>query len=327
MLLIENTSLHPAFNLALEEYLLTAVQEDVLCLWRNSQAIIIGKNQNTLLEINPDYVQKHNIAVIRRLTGGGAVFHDPGNINYTLIQTCGHNDFNNYAKFTAPIISYLKTLDVTATLSGRNDLLIDGAKCSGNAQTVRNGRILHHGCLLFSADLSQLSGALRPRPIKLQSKGVASVRSRVTNIAQHLKEPMTAEEFLQGLTHFLRTTLPDVQPYELTQKDIAAVNTLVKTRYGTWEWNFGSSPRYSLQLEEKFPFGLVEASLLVAEGRISAITLQGDFFGSADVSLLEAALVGIPHRCQNIAAALPPSLVEQTIFGMTPELLARFLCQ
>ena len=186
MLLVHNNCLDPAFNLALEEYLLTSFEEEVLCLWRNRRAIVVGKNQNTVAELDPEFVREHNIAVVRRLTGGGAVFHDPGNINYTLIRSCGKDDFNNYAKFTAPILNYLASLGIRAELSGRNDLVIDSMKCSGSAQTVRAGRILHHGCLLFSADLSQLTGALRPRPVKLQSNGVASVRSRVTNIADHL---------------------------------------------------------------------------------------------------------------------------------------------
>ena len=325
MLLVINRNTDPAFNLALEEYLLTRFQEEILCLWRNRSAIIVGKNQNTLAEINLDYVRERNITVIRRLTGGGAVFHDLGNLNYTLIQPCGEGDFNNYRKFTAPIVGYLSTLGVAAELSGRNDLLIDGMKFSGNAQTVRGGRIMHHGCLLFSANMSDLSGALRPRDIKFQSKGVKSVRSRVTNISAHLPTPMTVEAFQEGLEGYLSSTLPDIRPYQLTGRDLAAVEELVETRYGTWEWNFGTSPRYSLCKSEKFSFGIVDATLEVQNGVITALSLRGDYFGIQDTAMLEEALTGVRHRREDIEAAAERAGVDRCISGMTPAQLAGLL--
>ena len=325
MLLIQSPSTDPAFNLALEEYLLTGFREEILRLWRNRSAIIIGRNQNALEEIDPDYVRERGIPVVRRLTGGGAVFHDLGNLNYTLIQPCGEGDFNNYPKFTAPILAYLARLGVKAELSGRNDLLIHGMKCSGSAQTVRGGRILHHGCLLFSASMEDLSGALRPRPIKLQSRGVKSVRSRVTNISAHLSQPMTVEEFHHGLEQHLISSLADVHPYRLTEADLAAVRKLMRQRYSTWEWNFGFSPRYSLSKSRKFPFGLVEASLEVREGVIAAISIWGDYFGTKDTSLLEEALTGIRHRREDILAAVSPAELEEYISGMSPEQLAELL--
>ena len=225
MLLISHDCTDPAWNLALDEYLLTHFTEEVLSLWRNGPSVIVGRNQNALEEIDQDFVRARGIAVVRRLTGGGAVFHDLGNVNYTLVQPYQEGDFNNYAKFTRPIVDFLAELGVRAELSGRNDLLVEGRKCSGNAQAVRGGRILHHGTLLFSADLSQLAGALRPREIKIQSKGVKSVSSRVTNLAGHLPEPMRVEAFLDRLRAWFLAR-PGVRPYQLTAEDRAAVDAL-----------------------------------------------------------------------------------------------------
>ncbi len=325
MLLVQNFSTDPAFNLALEEYLLTSFEEEILCLWRNRRAIIVGRNQNTLEEIDPDYVREHGIAVVRRITGGGAVFHDLGNLNYTLIQPCAQGDFANYQKFTAPIVGYLASLGVAAELSGRNDLLIDGMKFSGNAQTVRGGRIMHHGCLLFSASMEDLSGALRPRPVKFQSKGVKSVRSRVTNISSHLTVPMTVEEFRDGLEAYLLRTLPHLHPYRLTPQDLAAVNQLADSRYRTWEWNFAASPRCTLGKSRKFPFGIVDVTLEVREGTVAAVSIHGDYFGVRDTAFLEQALIGVRHCRQDLEKAAEAAGLDDYISGMTPEQLAELM--
>ena len=264
--------------------------------------------------------------MVRRLTGGGAVFHDLGNINYTLVQPCGAGDFNNYAKFTRPIVDFLATLGVRAELSGRNDLLVDGQKFSGNAQAVRDGRILHHGTLLFSADLSRLSGALRPRDLKLESKGVKSVSSRVTNLAAHLPAPMAVEEFLDRLRAFFLETVPGLTPYALTEADRAAVDALREEKYGTWDWNFGSAPRYTWSRAAKFPFGLVDARLDVDRGVIRSAALYGDYFGQLDSAGLAQRLVGLPHRREALLPVLQAFPLGDYIAGSTAEELLQLLC-
>ena len=260
MLMIRNPSTNPAFNLAADEYMLTQMKEEIVSLWRNDNAVIIGRNQNAIQEMDLDYIRENQITVIRRLTGGGAVFHDLGNVNFTFIQNHSAGSFNDYARFTAPICGYLRTLGLDAQLSGRNDLLVDGMKISGNAQTIRGGRILHHGTLLFSLNMSKLAGALRPRPIKIESKGIQSVRSRVTNISSHLTQPMTVEEFLAGLEDYLIRTIPDLTARELTQEEKAAVTKLMEEKYGTWEWNFGRSPQYAFQRSAGIPSALWTSS-------------------------------------------------------------------
>lgn len=325
MLLVRNPNHDPAFNLALEDYLLTSFEQEIVCLWRNEKAVIIGRNQNAIEEIDLDFVQQNNITVIRRMTGGGAVFHDLGNINFTFIEPYREGDFNNYDKFTSPIRDYLRSLGVDARLSGRNDLTVDDMKISGNAQTVKNGRIMHHGTLLFSLNMGHLVGALRPRDIKIQSKGVKSVRSRVTNIASHLKTPMTVEEFQQGLEDYLLAQIPGLVSYNLTHQDLDEVQKLVDEKYGQWDWNFGSSPKCDIAKEQRFDFGIVEVRICVEEGRISALTILGDFFGMGDKVELEKHFIGVRHRYDELLAAAQSIDLGRYIHGITPEQIADLL--
>jgi lipoate---protein ligase len=199
MLLVKNHHTNPYFNLAAEEYLLKQRDEDFFMLWQNAPCIVIGKNQNAHAQIHHDYVKENDITVVRRLSGGGAVFHDLGNINFTFITKKNHNEAIDFSPFTLPIIHALKDLNVNAEFSGRNDILIDGKKFSGNAQYYYKERLLHHGTLLFSGNLTDLAKALKPKPQKIEDKAVQSTISRVTNIKSHLSTPMTVQEFLQYL--------------------------------------------------------------------------------------------------------------------------------
>lgn len=321
MLLINHPTQEPAFNLALEEYLLTSFNQDILCLWRNAPAIIVGRFQNTLEEINSEYVAANRLPVIRRLTGGGAVYHDLGNINYTLIYNQSRDDINNYAKFTAPVIAFLATLGVEATLSGRNDLLIEGMKFCGNAQTLYRHRLLHHGCIMFDTDLSRLSQALRPSPVKIESKGVKSVRSRVTAIAPHLPRPMCAEEFLSGLSDYFLHSLPGAEPYTLNGADLKAVRALTEQKYATWDWNYGRSPVYSWQKAAKFPFGLVDIRMNVEQGRISEMAVYGDFFSHGENARLTQAFIGLRHERDALLKAAENLPLNDYIIGIDAETL------
>ena len=242
MLLIYNEITNPYFNLAMEEYLLKNFNEDMFILWRNENAVIVGKNQNTLSEINLDYIKEHSIPVVRRQSGGGAVFHDLGNINFTFIAN-NNDSFSDFKRFTTPIIDLLKTLDINAEFSGRNDLLIDGCKFSGNAQYNYKDRVMHHGTLLFSSQIADLSNALKVKPIKFEGKGVKSVKSRVTNISDHLKEPLTVLEFKDLIMNYLEKINTDNKHYTLSELDIENINKLVEEKYSTWDWYFGNSPK------------------------------------------------------------------------------------
>lgn len=325
LLLVKNNSFDPYYNLALEEYLLTKFRENILCFWRNKPTVVVGKNQNTLEEINLDYVQHKNIEVVRRLTGGGAVYHDLGNVNYTLIVPYSENVFGNYGKFTNPVIDFLQTLGITATLSGRNDLCIGERKFCGNAQAVVNGRLLHHGCILFSSDLSALSRVLRPNPVKIESKGIKSVRSRITNISQHLKEIMSVEEFCVAMENYFLQANPALKSYILSQQEKMAVRELACTKYDSWNWKYGASPKYSWKNCKKFAHGFLDVRMEIQNGKINNITIWGDFFGLADISKLTAMLLGCPHEKTAIMKILERSCIEQYIYGMTADAFCKIL--
>ena len=303
MLLINNTNTNAYFNLAMEEYFLKNTNEDIFLLWQNENSIIVGKNQNTLSEINYDYVKENNIKVVRRLSGGGAVFHDLGNINFTFIS-CNDNSFSDFKKFTMPIVEALKELNVHAEFSGRNDLLIDGQKFSGNAQYNYKNKVMHHGTLLFSSEINNLSNALKVKPSKFQGKSVKSVKSRVTNISSHLDKKMTVLEFKDYLMDFINKRDENSHFYELNDKDVESINKLVEEKYSTWEWNFGYSPKYSLNNELKYPGGNVEFSLDVHDGLIKDIKFFGDFFGKEDISFIEDKLRNVKHNEYSIKSAL-----------------------
>ena len=323
--LIVNEFTSPSFNLALEEYLLSNFKNgEIIMLWRNEPSVIIGKNQNAYAEIDADYVKANNITVVRRLTGGGAVFHDLGNINYTLISDYNSENFGDFSGFAEPIRSFLSQFGAPATLSGRNDITVNGAKISGTAQTVKGSRCLAHGTLLYSADISALAKALRPNQKKLEDKAVRSVKSRVGNIKELCSLSLSAEEFMSALAdHLLKCK--DCELYTLSDTDIAAAKKIEEEKYSKWEWNFAFSPDFSLKTEKKYPFGIVECQLEVAEGRISALRFFGDFFGNHDIETLEKMLVNTKFEKNEIQNALQNVSVSDYVKGMSNEELCELI--
>ena len=249
--------------------------------------MIVGVNQNALQEVDLAYTEAHGIKVVRRQTGGGAVYHDLNNLCYTVIAPYDEK-VDNYRKFTAPVIEYLNSLGVKAEFSGRNDIVIDGKKISGNAQTVVNGRIMHHGTLLFDTDTSVLTAALKPNKLKIDSKGIKSIRARVTNIKEYLPD-MTVADFKNGLSAFFAK---DCGIYRLTGDDISAINALVKDKYSTYEWNIGRSPKGKNLFEYKFPFGIFSLYFDTEDGKMKNAEITGDFFSFKDVKEFARSLDG-----------------------------------
>ena len=306
MLYIIDDQTDPYWNLAAEEYLLKEKNEPVFRLWRNDNSIIVGHYQNTLAEIDTEYVKRHGIKVVRRLTGGGAVFHDLGNINFTFIEKKipGEDSGAMFRRFTAPILEALGSLGIKAYLEGRNDLLIEGRKFSGNALCIHKDRILQHGTLLFSASMTNLSQALKSRPEKFIGKAVRSNLSRVTNISEHLKVPMDVTEFINYLGNHICGKYRDITPYEYTESDREAIEKLKDSKYVLDEWNFGKSPAYSFGKTAKLTGGVVEVYFSVEKGRIKDLQIFGDYFFTRPTEEFVRMIEGTPHTRQALDQTL-----------------------
>lgn len=322
MLTIINEKTDPRYNLALEEYVLKNLPKDndYILLWQNEPAIIIGRNQNTHEEINSKYVKEHNIHVVRRISGGGAVYHDFGNLNYTFVTNNTRDNLNNFRKFTEPVIKALNSLGVKAEFAGRNDILIDGKKFSGNAQTYYRDRMYHHGTILFDADLDMVAKVLQVKLEKIESKGIKSNRSRVTNILPYLEKPMTIKEFQNYLlTFILGTEDIESKTYYLTEEDYQNIDKLMKEKYATWEWNFGENPDFALTKEKRFAGGKVSFRLDVSEGYIKNVKIFGDFFGKTEVSKLEQVLKGVKFERESVEKLLDIITIEDFFYNITKE--------
>ena len=306
MLCIDNQNTKPQFNLAAEEYLLKNFQDDIFMLWRNEPSIIIGKHQNALAEINVDYVKANGINVVRRMTGGGAVFHDLGNLNFTFIESHdGEGKASmDFRKYTQPILDILQNLGIDARFEGRNDLTIEGKKFSGNAECIYKNRVLHHGTILFSAQLPDLSAALKVDPAKFNDKSVKSVRSRVTNVSEHLTRPMNVLEFKDLIFKHIMELYQDARIYHFSADDLQAIENLKATKYDTFEWNFGQSPEYNFRKVVKTGGGFVEFDLMVDKGIITSARIFGDFFSLGDTDEIEEALRGIAHTHEAVSQVL-----------------------
>lgn len=302
---IYSHSTDPYWNLALEQHVFDRLDRayDYFMLWQNSNAIIVGKYQNTAAEINPDYVRENGIAVVRRLSGGGAVYHDLGNLNFTFIADSQEAGFD-FSTFCAPVMRALATLGVRAELSGRNDMTIDGKKFSGNSMYVKNGRVMHHGTIMYDSDLRVLSSALNVPKDKIESKGVQSVRGRVTNIKPYMKEDIPIDRFIHALRGFMFQEYA-MEEYRLTEDDYTSVRKLRDEVYSTWEWNFGASPQYSVHKKRRVEgCGKIEIFMEVKQGVIQDIRFYGDFFGNGDHSDFNALLKGRQLSEKDLRSAL-----------------------
>lgn len=327
MYFIESHSTDPRWNLALEQYAFDtlSLRGSILMLWQNDNTIVAGKNQNISAEVDEHFVREHDITVVRRLSGGGTVYHDLGNLNYTFITPSDGSNKIDFRTFCLPIIETLASFGVKAELSGRNDMTVDGKKFSGNAQYLRDGRVMHHGTLMFSSDLTVLSRALTVRREKLRSKGVTSVSSRVTNLCDHLPAGTAIEAFKARLVKHLSAAAPLI-PYALTAEDEAAIDAIKHSRYDLWEWNYGLSPAFETGYEQRFEgVGTVEASVSVKGGRFAALAFTGDFFGSGEASELATLLLGCERTREDVLAALEGVDLDHYIRNMTHEQLAQLL--
>ncbi|MCH4827178.1 lipoate--protein ligase [Planococcus halocryophilus] len=323
MYFVDNNGItDPRINLAIEEYLLKTMdveKDPFLLFYINEPSIIIGKNQNTAEEINTDYVDSNGIHVVRRLSGGGAVYHDLGNLNYSFITVDDGESFRNFRKFTEPVVQALQSLGVNAELSGRNDLMAEGRKISGNAQFSTRGRMFSHGTLLFDTEIEAVVSALKVSKEKIESKGIKSIRSRVANISEFLKEPMSVENFRHAVLHSIFEGEENVRHYKLTEEDWKNIHELSNERYGNWDWNYGKSPKFNIKHSHRFPVGGIDVRLQVEKGIVQDAHIFGDFFGVGDISEVEQAIAGSKYERASLEEAIAEIDIPKLLGGITKE--------
>ncbi|MCG3089563.1 lipoate--protein ligase [Sporosarcina cyprini] len=323
MYFIDNKGItDPRINLAIEEYALKTMdveKDSYLLFYINEPSIIIGRNQNTVEEINTEFVDANGIHVVRRLSGGGAVYHDVGNLNYSFITKDDGESFRNFKKFTEPVIKALAEMGVKAELLGRNDILVEGRKVSGNAQFATQGRLYTHGTLMFDTEIERVVSALKVKKDKIESKGIKSIRSRVANISEFIEEPMTIEQFRQRILTSIFNGEENIQYVELTNDDWDKIHQLSAERYGNWDWNYGKSPKCNMQHSHRFPVGGIDVRLQVNKGKIEEVHIFGDFFGVGEVAVIEESLKNVQYDRESITKALDSLDIPTILGGITKE--------
>ncbi len=300
----------PRINLAIEEFLLRHVQteEPLLLFYINEPSVIIGRNQNTLEEIDPDYVKDNQIHLVRRLSGGGAVYHDLGNLNFSFV-TPGQEGLHDFKLFTEPVVRVLRKLGVDAQLRGRSDIFAGDKKISGNAQYASRGRMFSHGTLLFNTDLEIMLKAINPRQVKIESSAVQSVHNFVANIQELQPQIGSIESLREAIIKGIFQSGP-IEYYELSEADWGQIHRISRERYQTWEWNVGRSPRFNIQKSDRFAAGKIDLRIDVDKGLIRNIKIFGDFLGSQDVQELESTLIGLRYDPDALALTLSEINIE-----------------
>ena len=324
---IESRDTDPHRNLALEQFVFGRLDRgnNYFMLWQNHNAIIVGKYQNTSEEINAAFVKENDISVVRRLSGGGAVYHDLGNLNFTFITAAEKGI--DFAAFCEPIRGALRSLGVPVDISGRNDMTVEGKKFSGNAQYIKDGRVMHHGTILYDSDLQLLSHALKPGDDKIESKGIKSLRSRVTNIRPYMKIDMGVQDFWAALKNYMINAF-EMNELHLTAEQNADVEELKENVYARWSWNYGTSPPYTQRKTRRIEgCGKIEILLdIEKEGKIKNLAFYGDFFGNKDLSELGDKLAGHHLEYGELKAALKDTDISQYFRALgTEDFLALLL--
>lgn len=322
---IKNPSTNPYYNMAFDEYCLESLpmDEPVFYLWQNRPAVIVGFNQEVNTEVNLDYLKGNGIDLVRRVTGGGAVFHDLGNLNYTIVGRSEDLE-RDYPEYASIMAKALQSLGVPATLSGRNDILVEGRKVSGFAKRVCKNRLMVHGTLMYNVDVDVLTKVLNPSNTKLQSKGIASVRSRVANLCDYLPEIPNIQTFSNRLEEILSCNNADTE-YQLSDTDLANIQLLTDKKFATWEWNYGRSPKATLTHSSRLACGTVEIHLTLTENRISSCRFGGDFLGNLPATDLESALIEVIYDTENIEKRLSSFTISDYFDGVTVEELVKLI--
>jgi len=301
MILINRTETDPYFNIAAEEYVLKAFKEDVFMLWVNCPSVIIGKHQVATAEADIMHTYLHKIPVIRRISGGGTVYHDKGNLNYSLVVNGEKGKLVDYLKYAGTVIRTLEDFSVEAKLEGKSSLFTAGKKFSGNAEHVFRNRVLHHGTLLFDTDPALLRKCIRPEHTGYRDKSVRSADSKTTNLVDHLPENFNLADFRQALIKQVKLDFPEIRRYNFSEADRLGIRKLVEEKYAGIEWNFGYSPGYTLEREIWFRDEAVKLVLKTEKGRISALQITKEGTILKEISDM---LTGLMHHPEPILDVL-----------------------
>ncbi|MFM1515116.1 lipoate--protein ligase [Helcococcus ovis] len=321
MIYLEAKGNDPAYNTALELFAFNelAKKDNVFMLWINQPCIVVGKNQNTREEIDQHYCDENDIKIVRRISGGGAVYHDYNNLNYTIISNEDDEADFNFKSLSQPVIDTLAEMGVKAEFTGRNDLQIGDQKFCGNAQYIKGKRIMHHGCIMFDVDLSVLTKALTVSKDKYESKGKKSVRARVTNIKPHLEDQtLTVKDFMNTLRNFMDKKY-HMEEYVLTEEDEKKVLAIKAEKNDSWDWVYGKNPEFTVQRKRKLPTGKVEANINVINNVIENVKFYGDFFGVKDVVELAQKLQGIRYDRKSVEKVINSVNINEYFMGVTNE--------
>lgn len=318
MIYLETNSNDPKYNLSFEEYAFNEISniEDVFILWINKPCIVVGKNQNTMIEVNSEFCLENNIDIVRRVSGGGAVYHDLNNLNYTIITTDKSKGEFNFKDFSIPVIKALESIGIKATFTGRNDLEIDGRKFCGNAQHIKGNKIMHHGCIMFDVDTSVLEKALNVSKEKIESKGVKSVKARVTNIKEHLSNDITIFDFKDIIKKYMFEEY-GLKDYCLKEEEKDEILKLKNNKHSSWEWVYGHNPECTLSRKKRLNYGEIEAKILLNGQKIENIKFYGDFFGVKDIDELSNKLFKTNYDKNSIYNILKDVKIEEYILGVT----------
>ena len=322
---LRNTSTDVYFNMAFDEYALEQLplDEPLFFLWQNRSAVIIGINQNAYAEVNIDYLGQHDISLARRITGGGAVYHDLGNLNYTIVGRSSDIE-RDYPEYARHMLKALQALGVPAELSGRNDILVDGRKVSGYAKRVYKDRLMVHGTLMYDVDLEKLTRALTPPTEKLLAKGIASVRSRVTNLKEHLPDIASIEALGQALEQHLSRQYQD-EEYLLTEEQLTEIRAIAASKFATNDWIYGRAPGSTMTYARRLPCGHVEVNLDIRKGHIESCSIGGDFMGNSPITAVEKRLKGCLYERAALQQRLQGFDIQSHLDNTTAETFINLL--
>ena len=321
---LQNNSTDPHFNMAFDEFCLEHLKADepVFYLWQNRPSVIIGLNQSAYAEVNLPFLREKGIVLARRVTGGGAVYHDLQNLNYTITGRIRDLE-SDYPAYVETMARALRALGVPAEVSGRNDILVEGRKCSGYAKRISKDRLMIHGTLMYDVDLDTLTQVLATPGSKLSAAGVSSVRSRVANLKEYLPQFGDIQAFQAALQALLAGDDGEIR---LTEAQIAQIEADAAAKYRTWEWIYGHSPLAAFRVSRKFACGSIEAAFSLKAGCIDGLRFSGDFLGNLPPDRIATALQGCRFTRDDILEALRNQPVRDCFDAMTPEELANFLC-